>query len=235
MNAEIRKQQFVFEHTDVVTTPYEYLTEELKSWSQERCKHQPSFVTLPHFFDRDDFLFEKTDQHPSEVFRVVYAGDVYVGSEPQWKQFQTTIESVETSLSSQTHLRFDIYTHAKMPAFIADMKSVHIHAPIGKDVFHTMQNADALLIVLPENKKNERTTKFFEYLPLRKPILIIAPSGEATSFVEHNQLGVHAQLSHDALQSFFTGDFNRYHFNRIFPIETHTANSRADEVIELLS
>lgn len=235
MNAEIKKQQFVFEHVDVVTTPYEYLTAELKSWSEQRCKYQPSFVTLPHFFDDEDFQFENAHHQTNDFFRVVYAGDIYVGSEPEWKQFQTMIESLEHTLPSHTQVRFDIYTHAKMPTFISGMKSVHLHAPIGKDIFQVMNNADALLIVLPENKKNERTTKFFEYLPLRKPILIVAPAGEATSFVESNHLGVHSHLAQDGLRSFFTGEFTRKTFNATFPIETHTANSRADEVIELLS
>jgi glycosyltransferase involved in cell wall biosynthesis len=235
MNAEIKKQQFVFEHVDLVTTPYEYLTAELKSWSAQRCKHQPSFVTLPHFFDNEDFQFENAPHRPNDVFRVVYAGDIYVGSEPQWKQFQTLIESLEHSLPSHTQMRFDIYTHAKMPTFISGMKSVHLHVPIGKDIFHVMNDADALLIVLPENKKNERTTKFFEYLPLRKPLLIVAPAGEVTQFVETNRLGIHASEFTDKVQTLISGTYAKYEFNNTFDIQSQTAKSRATELIELLA
>jgi glycosyltransferase involved in cell wall biosynthesis len=235
MKAEIKKQQFVFEQADVVTTPYEYLTEELQHWSSERCSHQPRFITLAHFFDSDDFNFGKADSRHSNVFRVVYAGDVYIGSENQWKQFQTLIESLEAKLPSEHQLQFDLYTSAKMPSFITGMKNVRIHAPIGKNVFHEMNEADALLIVLPENKRNERTTKFFEYLPLRKPLLIIAPSGEVTSFVEEHSLGVHVSQSEDILISFFTGGFATNTFNTQFALQEHTAESRANEVISLLS
>ena len=98
-----------------------------------------------------------------------------------------------------------------------------------------MHEADALLIVLPENKRNERTTKFFEYLPLRKPMLIIAPPGEVTNFVVEHSLGVHVSQSEDVLISFFTGDFTRKTFNAQFALQSHTAENRANEVISLLS
>jgi hypothetical protein len=235
MNAEIRKQKFVFDHADVVTTPYEYLTEELKTWCLERCARQPRFDTLPHFFDSEDFVFNTTTPEPDDVFRVVYAGDIYVGSEAQWKQFQSIFESLKNKLTPATQVRFDIYTQAKMPSEISNMNSVHLHAPVGKEIFSIMNKADALLIVLPENKKNERTTKFFEYLPLRKPMLIVAPSGEVTHFIESNQLGVHSQQSDNTLLSFFQGAFNRNNFNPNFPIEAHTAASRANQVIALLT
>lgn len=235
MKAEIKKQQFVFEQADVVTTPYAYLTEELQHWSSEQCSHQPRFITLAHFFDSDDFDFGKADSRHSNVFRVVYAGDVYVGSENQWKQFQTLIESLEAKLPSGHSLQFDLYTSAKMPSFITGMKNVRIHAPIGKNVFQVMNEADALLIVLPENKRNERTTKFFEYLPLRKPMLIIAPPGEVTSFVVEHSLGVHISQPEDILNSFFTGGFTRNTFNAQFALQSHTAENRANEVISLLS
>ena len=235
MNAEIRKQKFVFEQADIVTTPYQYLSKELETWSRERCSKQPRFVTLAHFFDADDFDNPEVSEKQTDIFRVVYAGDVYIGSEAQWKQFQTFVESVIQKRTDQTHIRFDIYTHAKMPASIVNMKDVFIHAPIGKEIFRVMASADALLIVLPENKKNERTTKFFEYLPLRKPLLIVAPKGEVTSFVESNQLGVDALHSLDTPVSFFNGDFYQNTFNKTFPIHAHTADSRANEVIELLS
>jgi hypothetical protein len=235
MNAEIKKQQFVFEQADVVTTPYHYLTEELQKWSMARCAHQPRFASLAHFFDSDDFNFSNKETTITNVFRVVYAGDVYINSESQWKQFQTLIESLENKLPANHQIQFDLYTSAKMPSFISGMKNVQLHAPIGKHIFAVMRDADALLIVLPENKKNERTTKFFEYLPLRNPLFIVAPPGEVTDFVEAHSLGVHASQSENHLISFFTGEFAKTTFNASFELHQHTAASRASEVIALLS
>jgi len=234
MNAEIRKQKFVFEHADIVTTPYEYLTEELLAWCKERCSRCPRFATLAHFFDEQDFHSSTTHAKEEEVFRVVYAGDVYVGSEPQWRELEHTIERMER-MGTKKQLRFDLYTQAKMPERLTSLKSIRMHAPVGKEIFSIMQRADALLIVLPENKKDERTTKFFEYLPLRKPLFIIAPEGEVTHFVEANQLGVNCHQPESDLYTFFNGDYYEHSFNQIFSIETHTAHNRANEVISMLT
>jgi glycosyltransferase involved in cell wall biosynthesis len=235
MNAEIRKQKFVFEQADVVSTPYEYLTKQLHDWSETQCKHQPRFATLAHFFDADDFQLESASANDTEIFRLVYAGDIYVGSEPQWRQLETLLQSISNSLPANRKIQLDLYTHAKMPTGILNLPCVRVHEPVGKSIFGIMQSADALLIVLPENKKNERTTKFFEYLPLRKPLLVVAPEGEVTQFVETNRLGIHGGQSAEKVQSFFTGAFAQHEFNSTFDIQSQTANSRAAELIELLA
>jgi hypothetical protein len=138
-------------------------------------------------------------------------------------------------IGTKKQLRFDLYTQAKMPERLKSLRSIRIHAPVGKEIFSIMQRADALLIVLPENKKDERTTKFFEYLPLRKPLFIIAPEGEVTHFVEANQLGVNCHQPESDLFTFFNGDYYEHSFNQIFSIETHTAHNRANEVISMLT
>jgi hypothetical protein len=235
MNAEIRKQKFVFEQADVVSTPYEYLTKQLHEWSKARCKHAPRFVTLAHFFDAGDFQQESISAANSETFRLVYAGDIYVGSEPQWEQLQALTQSISSNLALNRKIQLDLYTQAKMPAGILKLPCVKMHEPVGKSIFSIMQSADALLIVLPENKKNERTTKFFEYLPLRKPLLVVAPAGEVTQFVEANRLGIHAGQSVEKIESFFSGAFAQHEFNRAYEIQSQTAHSRANELLELLA
>jgi hypothetical protein len=122
-----------------------------------------------------------------------------------------------------------------MPASILKLPCSKVHEPVGTLIFRIMQSADALLIVLPENKKNERTTKFIEYLPLRKPLLVIAPEGEVTQFVEANRLGIHTGQSVEKIESFFSGTFAQYEFNRAYDIQSQTANSRANELLELLA
>jgi hypothetical protein len=235
MNAEIRKQKFVFEQADMVSTPYEYLTKQLHEWSKTQCKHQPRFATLAHFFDDQDFHHNSSLETDTETFRLVYAGDIYVGSEPQWEQLQALLTTLTSSPAVKRKIQIDLYTHAKMPTGILNLPCVKVHEPVGKSIFSIMESADALLIVLPENKKNERTTKFFEYLPLRKPLLIVAPAGEVTQFVETNRLGIHASESTDKVQTLISGTYAKYEFNNTFDIQSQTAKSRATELIELLA
>jgi len=234
-NAEAAKQKFVFEHADFVTTPYTYLTRELEIWSRSHCQHQPTFATIEHFFDVEDFTGVAETHAESECFRLVYAGDMYIGSEPQWRQFAAIVQSYESDAASRHQpLQIDLYTSATVPDFIRSIPRVTIHRPVGKSIFRIMQEADALLIVLPDNKKDELTTKFYEYLPLRKPIFMVASTGEATRFIATHRLGIQATQTALEVTDFFSGNFGKKTFNIHFDLSSHTSNQRAIEVLTLV-
>lgn len=234
--AEEHKQRIVFELADVVTTPYAYLTKELATWCSKNCEHAPRFETLEHFFDPDDFTMQEESSVDGSVFRLMYAGDMYLGSEPQWGMLAKIISSQQTNrINGGKAIHIDIFTSANIPSEIQKLENVHVHAPIGKGVFERMQKASALLIVLPENKKNERTTKFYEYLPLRKPLLVIAPPGAVTDFVEKNKLGIHSAQSEEVITHFFSDPFSIHSFNSEFDLSEHTADHRATEILNLLA
>jgi hypothetical protein len=165
----------------------------------------------------------------------VYAGDAYIGSEPQWQELQRIIQAITAENKGRINIQFDLYTTAKLPAFMSSIPNVQVHAPIGKSIFNIMQQADALLIVLPDNKKNERTTKFFEYLPYRKPLLVIAPTGEVTNYIESNRLGVHSNQSFPIIQSLLNGDYAAHSFNSSFDLSSETNVQRAQKMMEMLS
>jgi hypothetical protein len=232
---ESDKQQFVFEHADMVSTTYEYLTTQLQHWSSSICHHQPKFVTLAHFFDEQDFLEITPAKIDATIYKMVYAGDIYFGSEAQWNRLVDLIEDINHRSGAIHNIQLDLYTSAKIPTRIENASWVQVHAPVGKSIFSIMQAADALLIVLPENKKNECTTKFFEYLPLRKPILAIAPAGDVTAFVEDHHLGVHIGQPTETIETLLSGEFLRNQFNRSFEITSYKASTRAQEVVALLS
>lgn len=234
--AETNKQSFVFQNADVVTTPYAYLTRELEDWCSQHSEKRPRFITVEHFFDPDDYRDIHTTKSIDREIRVVYAGDIYIKSEAQWNWLKQTIEQHSQTLSQLGKtLRFDFYTTATMPQCMLNIPNIHIHEPIGKEIYSVLAKADVLLIVLPDNKKNERTTKFFEYLPYRKPLFIVADIGEVTDFVEHHKLGVHIHAPGNQIIDLFSGKYFEDSFNMQFDIETCTSNERASQLIKLLA
>ncbi len=234
-NVESNKQKFVFEHADIITTPYDYLTQQLKDWSLAHCNHQPKFETIAHFFDSEDFEQKGAQREKDNEFRLVYAGDMYIGSEPQWQQFGALVKTyLQSAQQKKKQLRIDIYTSAFVPAFLHDIRCIAIHSPIGKSIFKVMQEADALLVVLPDNKKDELTTKFYEYLPLRKPTLMVASTGEATHFVTTHQLGIQAVEANEDVADFLEGNFVQHRFNVDFELSSHTSAQRAQQVLTLV-
>jgi hypothetical protein len=235
MAAEIEKQQFVFQHVDIVTTPYAYLTDQLRNWSSTHSTHQPKFITLPHFYDEADFskLPAKAENH--DEVRIVYAGDIYASSENNWKHLIQCIERLQQHPSvGAKQISIDIYTAAIPPNFIAACPFIHIHKPIGKAVFDTIAQSDICLLVLSDNKKDEQTTKFFEYLRCRKPLLVSAPAGEVTQFIQSNRLGMHIGCTEQELRKLVDGHYFQTQFNRTFPLESFELSTRCEQLKELL-
>ena len=236
MKAETDKQSFVFRYADCVTTPYAYLTRELENWCIQHCEKRPRFDTVEHFFDPDDFGAIHSDTSTKQEIRVVYAGDIYIKSETQWTLLKNIIDQHSPALAQLgKKLRFDFYTTAAMPTCMLEIPNVHVHKPIGKGIYSVLANADVLLVVLPDNKKNERTTKFFEYLPYRKPIFVVAGNGEVTEFVELHKLGVHIHAPSNEVVDLLSGKFFENRFNSEFHIETCTSQERASQIIKLLA
>jgi glycosyltransferase involved in cell wall biosynthesis len=185
---EERKQTFIFEHADVVVTPYSYLTKELKNFSISRNKHQPNFQVLTHCYDPEDIsLIEKTQEG---FITLIYGGDLYTGIQDELKLLRRSIENwFNNSDEKKQKLRVRIFTNRSDDRTLEGLECVSILPGIGKKIFQEIAASDASLIILPKNKKDDRTTKFFETLACRRPFIVVSDEGEVTQFVRENRLG----------------------------------------------
>lgn len=185
---EERKQTFIFEHADVVVTPYGYLTQELKEYSEARNIKLPKFDVLTHCYDPADIsLSEKKHQN---FIQLVYGGDLYTGIQDELNLLRRSIENwLEKSSREEHRLRVRVFTNRSDDKTLDGLEWVTIHPGIGKKIFQEIAASDASLIILPKNKKDDRTTKFFESLACRKPFLVVSEEGEVTQFVRENRLG----------------------------------------------
>jgi hypothetical protein len=87
-----------------------------------------------------------------------------------------------------------------------------------------------------DHNKNQFTTKFFEYLPLRKPFVYLGPEGELSKFIESNRLGRRLEnISRDL--PILVNDFNagRLNFNSDFDISSYTLHHATDRLLSFLS
>jgi hypothetical protein len=235
MAAEIAKQKFVFENCDIVTTPYPYLTEQLKAWCDENVTHQPAFETLPHFFDESDFKDYEIDREDNHEVRIIYAGDIYASSEPNWMHLTERINQLIPMLETLgKQVVIDVYTAATPPSFVAQCAFIRVHKPIGRAVFEKIGLSDICLLVLSDKKKDELTTKFYEYLRCRKPMLVVAPKGEVAKFVQVNKLGLHYDNSNEELLSLLNGDFEKNKFDSTFELDTYELSMRCEQLKKLL-
>jgi hypothetical protein len=183
---EKHKQLKVLNEASVVVSPYTHLTAALRAFAPES---KANFEVLTHFYDKDDLPVSKPNDHSNEI-RIVYGGEMYVECEPQLHWLSKMLTQLRSEcVEVYQRLRFDFYSPADRSALFLEHPGVRFHAPIGKKIFLEFQQADGLLLLLTEAKRDDLTTKFFEYLPFHKPLLAMGSNGAVSDFVTTHALG----------------------------------------------
>ncbi len=186
-NAEQEKFNTVMRNVNVVTSPNQLLTNEIKSHAPADIKAR--FEPLIHSYDPDDIQVLQKPKSDDKI-RIVYGGDLYVELEPQLKAFRKSVEDIKAGAPDlYSRLEIRIFTNARVPSILEGLDAIKVYPPVGKKLFEELSQSDFCLILLSSAKRNEQTTKFFEYLPFRKPLLVYAPDGLVTDFVKKNNIG----------------------------------------------
>lgn len=232
-NIEEQKQTFILDHASVIVTPYAYLTEELRMWNKIHCKNRPEFAVLTHFFDAADL----TNSTPvsKEKITIVYGGDLYQGIEKELQLLKKDLlELRKKHRPLYDKLSVKIFTNTLGVRTFEDIEAVQISPSIGKEIFREVICSSCVLIFLSENKKHDRTTKFFENLPARKPYLIISEEGEVTSFVRENKLGYILNSTCGSLTEFLQLlEEDKLEFNNHFNYEQYELKEVTTKLISM--
>ena len=90
------------------------------------------------------------------------------------------------------------------------------------------------MIFLADHNKNYLTTKFFEYLPFKVPLLYFGENGFVAKFIAENNLGIYVQHPSaellPALEKVSTSNSN---FNQNFEASQFSLEQKAHELIKL--
>jgi hypothetical protein len=189
MVEEKRKQDYVFEHADFISSPNEFMLDEIKESSDTPDAAKATFVSLPHFFDQADLDQCLTPSTPPSKTQIVYGGALYMGLKPYLSPFAEWLDQVKQERPElYKNVQFDVYTPHR--EHVGDLSThVSAHAPIGKGFMEELSQSSAALIFLAEHNKDFLTTKFFELIPFGKPLLFVGAEGYASKFITENELG----------------------------------------------
>lgn len=238
--AERAKFDFVMKHADVVTAPNRYMLEDMRAMLAPDAKAH--LAELPHLFDFDDLApylkTEETRLPDSDQISILYAGSVYLGLEEHLKQLGTHLDTLKLeNLAIIRNLNFRFFTtETHVVRFFEGVPEViEVHPPIGKQVFNEIKQADALMILLAEHNKDFLTTKFFEYLPFKKPLIFIGAYGEAAKFIETNQLGVVVNSLETLSETLLALRSKTLKFNSNVDINTYSLEARVKLLLDLLT
>jgi len=183
----------VFTWSDYAFSPNPIMPGEMKEALWFETKTQ--FLELSHAYDPDDLAAHQAipaEKNPNEL-RFVYGGTLYNrGSKQSLIELKQALDKLEAeSPVLYEKIRFDFYTPEQHFAalFKSHQDKVRFMPSVGTEIFNKIKSADFCLLFLSDHNKDYQTTKFVEFLTLRKPFVLIGPRGYVGDFIEKNNLG----------------------------------------------
>ena len=192
---EQEKEAAVLAQSDLITVPIEPMLQHYRGLNADRANRM---ALLPHAYDHRDFEYLPQSSRDGKK-RFVYGGTLKLdGMEKVFGKLIETLVNLKSILSTEQFdlLRFDFYTHTPMMQeavkeaglegvinFLKPIPAAQYLAKLGESSFP--------MIFLSHYVKDWMITKFCEFLPLRKPIMVFSEVGLVSTFVTQNQLGCH--------------------------------------------
>jgi len=147
---------------------------------------------LTNGFDADDFAGIEPAPRPEKV-TLTYTGSMYGARNPE--HLLRTLERLQPELASRLFFRIVGRVGDPIKRRIADSPRRDLFEFIPyvthEESLSYLVASDVLLLIIDDAPANRGilTGKLFEYIGAGKPILALAPEGEAATLIRENQLG----------------------------------------------
>lgn len=185
---EKHMESVVLDRSDVIFCPVEIMKSELSSLYPN---YKSKIKILPHGFDKNNIQqhngnrFKKT-----ETTKLIFIGSLYNGIEQQFKEIAKLLSKKNANYT------LDIFSNSERykSVFLINENSiskVNYHEPIPpKELFKEIGNYDFCLIIHPMYGKDNISTKFYELIYSKTPIIYIGEPGDTKSFILNHKLGM---------------------------------------------
>lgn len=150
---------------------------------------------IPNGFDIDDF--SNSDQgfkFNSEKISLIYTGTFYDGALYLLEELVSVIKSSK-SLKEKIEIHFAGNISNKTKELIDQNSNIlFYHGIVKQSVVHAMiKNTNFCAVFLADNRNYALITKFYEYIALKKRIIVFSKGGYAGDFVEQKNIGFNAK------------------------------------------
>ena len=186
---EIEAEKKVINSADHVVS----VAKEMNEHFQNLCTTDTKFTVIPNGFDPEDI---PAIDYPSTstTGRFVFTGTLYDKSLHQFKVLVNAIDMLKKqSPKKYKSLRLDFFGSVPNEALIDfenhEILNFHGKIPLER-VYQEISNSSGCMLFLTDDLNYSFSTKFYEYLALKKPILLFAKPGITKDLLEENELGV---------------------------------------------
>ena len=227
---ELEKQLQVLKTIDLVLTVNDDISQKIRNINKN-----VKVITLPHCVD-DDFLTiagSATESLNNRQTSFVYGGELYGGMEGEMKTFVAFLDVFSEKAGKECDAKF----YSPYPSYETTLNGkVDLKPMLLADVYKaTLLKSDFILLFKsPLSSEAFFSSKFYEILCLRKPILFFGNKGLVPDFIELHKLGFHVrkdnlkEVSERIIENISTGQIP----DRSYNLQQHSFEFHTKKLIE---
>jgi hypothetical protein len=195
--------------------------------------------TLPHCVDDDFYDLSKRifKKEKYEKINFIYGGALAGKMDPEIKLFVDFFKLFENKSKINCYADFYLYSMAYEDIF-SNSSNIRISPILERNEFIAkLVDSDFVLIFRPEWSLDVLSSKFFELVALRKPILYFGKDGIVSEFLAKNKLGFH--ITRENIDSVIDEMIDNLKIqiipDRNYDISSHTFEYQTKKLIEIIS
>ena len=188
---EMKLQDLVLSNVDSITV----VDQEMKDYFSKLTNNKKNLLVLPHCFDIEDLIIKDDDVHEIKDFNktlsFTYGGALYSEMENHINAFVNFINSISNEIQNVT-INFYVPYNNYESEFSFAKEKVYLNEFLStNDYFKILNQTDFLIYFRPDWSPNAFSSKFYEMVVMRKPILYFGPKGHVSEFLIKENLGIH--------------------------------------------
>ncbi len=179
----------VVSEADLITVPVKPMVKNLKVLFPD---YKEKILLVPHGFDPDEVQVNPPKKIGKKI-KLFYFGSLYKVDE-HFRALISTIKAFPDQIELNIYTRKNKYQDWFLKENLSSQVNYFDSIP-AKELFIKLKQADFILLFkMAERGKDNISTKYYEIIHARIPILLIGTSGAASEFVVNNQLGIHFEV-----------------------------------------
>lgn len=225
--AERNKNEYVLKIADYIFVPTDGMYAQMSNfWS----KYKHKIHIFPHGYDDD--LFNSIQFNKGHFSKWYYAGTLYPSVDKEIQLLKSIIE--------KTNSKLDVYCFQEQNEYnLFSDNRIAFKSIVPQDILlNNTIDFGISLIMLPYDRRNDRTSKFYDLVKAGKFLLYIGPEGATSEFIKDNELGyvIHTddtdEISDKILEE-FQESFKHYKINKSGFIEDYSMQKIVTKMTEL--
>jgi len=188
---EKKSEKQVLERFDNVVSVSDSITTVLKN---KLPNSKAFFTTIPNGFDREDYLnleFEKIITSKSKI-RLVFTGTFYNSAKKYLTLLSKWLDEIKAqNIEIYNIIYIDFFGTINIQNSIFNThKNVIFHGLKSKDVvYKEILKSDGCLLFLTDDINYSFSSKFCDYIALKKPIIVFSNKGFTSNYIDENNIG----------------------------------------------